>query len=518
MSQAAGGWRIAIAELAQETDSFSTLLAELAEFSAYGLYRGDEIVSRIRGSGPLGGLLEVAATVNRPLTWVPLVRAWAGAGGRIRDTVFHQLRSELAAGLRDAGPLDAVFLAMHGAASSETEDDVEGAVLEEVRRIVGPEVPIVVPLDHHANITQRMIDHADLLVGHETQPHDTVATGRKAAHLMFRLLQREIAPVVCWQKIPLITPQDQFLTAAGPMKTWFDRARQWEQHPRVLDVSPYPMQPWLDVAEGGWSVVVHTDGDPELATQVTTDMASLAWKLRDEYWRSERVAVGEAVRRAGAAKQGLVILSDTGDSVYGGAPGDNTTLLAELLAQAVPGPALIPVVDPQAVEQAHQAGVAADVKLTLGGRNDCLFCQPVTVEARVTALSAGVAVEIAERGVCQLGRTALLTVGGLRIVLLEERSFAINHPMLYWHLGVDVATAQLVVVKTASNFQFFAPWRRDLIRVDTPGTTQSNLGAFDWRHLPRPIAPFDSLVGWQPTPAWGRRPEQRQPSSQERPT
>ena len=76
----------------------------------------------------------------------------------------------------------------------------------------------------------------------------------------------------------MITPQDQYLTSAGPMKTWFDRAREWERRPGVLDVSPYPMQPWLDVLEGGWAVVVHTDGDPKLAREIAIDMASLAWR------------------------------------------------------------------------------------------------------------------------------------------------------------------------------------------------------------------------------------------------
>ena len=134
----------------------------------------------------------------------------------------------------------------------------------------------------------------------------------------------EISPVMAWQRIPLITPQDQFLTSDGPMKEWFDLARELENRPGVLDVSPYPMQPWLDVAEGGWAVVVHTDADPELAREVAAEMSARAWKLREEFWKSERVSVADAVRSAVAADDGLVILSDTGDSVYGGAPGDNT--------------------------------------------------------------------------------------------------------------------------------------------------------------------------------------------------
>ncbi len=77
----------------------------------------------------------------------------------------------------------------------------------------------------------------------------------------------------------MVTPQDQFLTSAGPMQEWFDLARKLERRPGVLDVSPYPMQPWLDVAEGGWAVVAHTDNDAGLAQTLAYEMANKAWSL-----------------------------------------------------------------------------------------------------------------------------------------------------------------------------------------------------------------------------------------------
>jgi microcystin degradation protein MlrC len=490
--------RIAVAELAQESDTFSSLLAGMDEFESYGLFRGAEILDRMHDAGPIGGFLEVAATQPGKVELIPLIRAWGGAGGRIADATFQQLKNELLERLRAALPVDAVFLALHGAACAESEDDVEGAVLAEVRQVVGKEVPIVAPMDHHANITQRMVANATMLVGHETQPHDPVGTGRKAARLLFRILAGDIKPTILLQKIPMITPQDQYLTSAGPMKSWFDRAREWERRPGVLDVSPYPMQPWLDVLEGGWAVVVHTNQDAKLAREIATDMGALAWQLRAQFWRSERVPPAEAVRQAVAAKEGLVILSDTGDSVYGGAPGDNTTLLRELLSQKVPCISLVPVIDPEATRAALASGIASSIALPVGGKNDSMFSQPVHLTGRVAAVSKGVTADIPGRGVTHVGRTALIEAGAVRVVLMEERSFAVNHPLLYAHLGIDVAAAKLVVLKTASNFQFFAPWRKQLIRVDTPGTTQSDLRVFNWKRLPRPIDPFDAVGDWKP--------------------
>lgn len=486
--------RIAFAEIAQETDSFSPMVADLSDFESYGLYFGDEILRRMPGVGPIGGFLEIAAAQPGNVDLRPIVRAWGSAGGTITAATLDFLVERLVTGLKQALPLDGIFLSLHGAAAAEQTDDVEGFVLSAVRDVVGDDMPVVVALDHHANITQRMVTHADILVGHETQPHDPPATGRKAAHILFRMLREEIHPVAAWRKIPMITPQDQFLTSAGPMKRWFDLARRLEQQSGVLDISPYPMQPWLDAAEGGWSVVVHTDGDPELARSLAKELADEAWSLREQFWIHERVAPAEAVRRVADVEAGLVILSDTGDSVYGGAPGDNTCLLRALLDQQIPHMALVPMIDAEALHAATAAGVGARLTVRLGGKVDQTFCKPITVTGDVTAVSQGFTIDLQDRGVCDLRQTALLKIGAVYVALLDHRSFAVNHPVLYSHLGIDMADARMVVVKTASNFQFFSRWRKGLIRVDTPGTTQSDLRAFCWTRIPRPIYPLDPLV------------------------
>ncbi|MFN0052371.1 MAG: M81 family metallopeptidase [Planctomycetales bacterium] len=484
------GLRIAVAEIGQETNSFSPLPTTIRDFEAYGLYFGQEILERMQNAGPLGGLFQVAAERGETVTWFPLVRAWAGAGGTITTDAFDFLRDRLIAGLRESLPADALFLALHGAAASEVDDDVEGRLLEEVRQVVGSRLPVIFSLDHHANITQRMVSHATVLIGHETQPHDPLATGRKTARILFDLLEGKVRPTVAWRKIPMITPQDQFLTSQGPMREWFDQAREMERRPGVIDVSPYPMQPWLDAREGGWAVVVHTDGNQELAETLADESAAKAWSLRADFWKSGRTPVAAAVRQAGTAQSGLTILSDTGDSVYGGAPGDSTCILQELLAQPPSGLALVPIVDVQAVEAGFAAGVGASITLSLGGAVDRIFTRPMEVTGRVAAISQGVTLELEERGACDVGRTLLLEAGQLRIVVLDQRSFAINHPILYTHLGLDISEARIVVLKTASNFQFFRHWRPTLIRIDSPGTTQSDLTAFEWRHLPRPIYPL----------------------------
>ena len=489
--------RIAIAEIGQETCSFNPVPTTLESFEGYGLLLGDRILEMMPGVGMLGGFLDVVQEHPDPVDIVPIIRAWAGACGTITAETLEYFEDRLVTGLREAMPLDGIFLGLHGAAASHKDDDLEGYLLEALRRAIGHDVPVVTPLDHHANITRRMVENLDLMVGYRTQPHDPFETGKIAARLLLRQLRGEIKPVAGWRKIPMITQQDQFLTSGGPMKEWFDLAREIESRPGVLSASPFPMQPWLDVLEGGWTALVYTDGDEELAQSLADELADRAWEMRDRFWVSARVTPDEAVRQAVEAEDGLVILSDTGDSTYGGAPGDSTCLLRALVEQDIPCAALVPMLDPEARDSAARAGIGSHVTLTVGAKHDNVFNTPIEITGQVTALSDGLQVRLAGRGFGNIGPTALIEIGNVKLVLMARLGFAINQPILYTHLGIDIDEARMVVVKTASNFQYFAPWRKQLIRVDSPGMTQSDLHAFTWRHLPRPIHPLDDLPTWK---------------------
>ena len=364
--------------------------------------------------------------------------------------------------------------------------------------MLGEKVPIVAPFDHHANITQRMVDNLDGLVGHRTQPHDPYDTGRLAAKLLFSILSGSVHPTMAWRKIPMLTHQEQFLTSSGPMQIWFERARAMEQQADVLSVSTFPMQCWLDVPEGGWASVVITGNDADLAQRLSTQLATLAWQLRDQFWVYDSIAPADAVRRAVTAEKGLVILSDTGDSVFGGATGDSTVLLQEMLRQNVTAPALVPMVDPEVVALAYDSGVGSRIEAQLGGKLDPLFGQPVQVAADVVDLKEGMLqADVIGRTSFDMGRTALLNSGSIQIVVSEHVGVGGNHPIVYRRFGIDPSTAKMVVLKTASNFQYYREMASEIIRVDTPGPTMSHLERFPWQHVPRPIYPLDDLPDWK---------------------
>ena len=278
------------------------------------------------------------------------------------------------------------------------------------------------------------------------------------------------------------------------MKTWFDRARAMERLPGVASASTFPMQPWLDVAEGGWACAVVTDGDRELAERLADELADLAWELRDAFLKQESISPAEAVAQAIAADRGLVVLSDTGDSVWGGAAGDSTALLAELLRQRPSQMALVPMVDPVMAEQAARAGPGGSVRGPLGRALDPQFGPPVEIDAEVVAVGGGV-IEVPVQALTSfdMGTACLLRSGSIYVVVSEHTGIGGNHPAVYEHFGLDVADAKMVVVKTASNWQYYGPWTSRVIRADTPGATQSGLRELDWKHLPRPIYPLDPM-------------------------
>ena len=497
--------RVALAQFRQETDTFNPEPTTLADFEAFGIYHGDELVERMRGMSTIGGYLEVVAA--RPdIETVPIIRGDTTAGGRITREAFEYFRDAIADGLVAAGPVDALALHLHGACSAVDLDDVEGAVIARCREILGPEVPIVVTLDHHANVTARMIANCDAIVGYRTQPHDQYETGAASTELLLQILDGAM-PTMAWCKIPLLSHQEQYLTSGGPMKVWFDLARAMEREDGVLSVSNFPMQPWLDVDEAGWATLVVTDGDREDAKRRVDELARLAWSMREDFQVKVSLQPDDAVRRAAAASEGIVVISDTGDSMFGGSAGDSTVILDSVLRVGDGVSALIPMVDRGAVARLARAGEGATVTLPVGGCTTAFF-EPVEVTGVVRSVASGL-LELereAHRGrEVDMGTTVIFDVGAVTLMISELRGLGGNLPIVYRAFGVEPTDYKIAVLKTASNFQYFAPITSEVVRADTPGPTQSDIVALDWVRAPRPIYPLDELPAWEPVVAGGRR-------------
>ena len=487
--------RIALIHISQETNDFNPQPTTLADFRAFGLYEGEEIVRRVGTIGQIGGHFEAIRRSGASVETIPVIRGFAVAGGRIdRASRLHFL-NRIRASLKGAGRIDGLALQLHGACAAEGIDDVEGGQAALCREMLGPDTPIVLGLDHHANVTELMARSVDAIVAHRTQPHDPFDTGVLGTSLLIRMIGEKLKPVTVWRKIPLVSHQEQFLTKQPPMKTWFDRARSMESDPRVLQACPFPMQPWLDVEDGGWAVTVTTTGDRALAEKLADELADLCWSLRDAFQVREAVSVDNAVRLGDAEPRGIVVLSDTGDTVFGGAAGDSNTILEAVLRLKPKGKVLIPLIGPKAVARMIGAGEGATVTVPLGGEIASRFFKPIEVTGKVVKIGCGI-IKATDNHQSEfdMGRSAVFESGSAIVLASELRGMGGNLPDIYRAFGIEPKEHKMAVLKTASNFQYFAPITSRVIRTDTRGPGQSDVFTLPWSRTPRPIYPLDRFT------------------------
>jgi len=490
--------RIALAAIVKETNSFSPIPTELGDFKKFGLHEGKEVIQIYKNVGEIGGFFEALKEEKNKYDIIPLISARDVAGGKTRNETVKYLEKRLVSGLMGSLPLDGVFFIMHGAHQSEGIDDLEGYFLSKIRDIIGMDTPLVCTMDHHGNITRTKMDKITALVASQTQPHDIYETGYRAAKILFRILRNVIKPVMVFKKIPMITHQEQFLTSKGPMKEWFDMAREIEKIPGVISVSNFPMQPWLDTAEGGYGTVVTTDNKPGLANELSVRLADKAWSLKDDLWKMDSIPAKDAVLKADRAANGLVVLTDTGDGVFGGSTGDSTTILEQLLISKIRSKTLLPIVDEKVVEEAINIGIGGKIITNIGGKTDTVFQKPVLIEGLVKGIGGGeLNAEIVGRKSFNMGKAVIIEIGNINILASQFRGIGGNHPIAYQHFGIDPGQAKIIVLKTSANWQCYDKWISKIIRVDTLGRTMSHLDRFKWNNITRQVWPLDNIADWK---------------------
>ncbi len=206
----------------------------------------------------------------------------------------------------------------------------------------------------------------------------------------------------------------------------------------------------------------------------------------------------EAVRRADAAQDGVVVISDTGDTVFGGAAGDSNVILEAMLRLGIKGKALVPMISPAAAKTLSEAGEGAEVTLQLGGDAATAFFKPLKVTGVVRKVGGGVVkLDYSQQSEVDLGRAVVFEVGPVTMLITEYRGVAGNVPSVYQVMGVEPKDYQMAVLKTASNFQFFAPISSQVIRADTRGPGQSDVFTLPWQRVPRPMYPLESFDDWR---------------------
>ena len=490
--------RIAIGRVWQETNTFAETSTTLEDFRRHRYAAGQQLLESLDGEDDeLAGFADVLRGDRVEL--LPLLAANCWCGGPVEQACVDAVLQTIERHLRAAPSVDGVVFSLHGALAGQETPDVEGAIAALIRREIGEDVPFVLTLDHHANVTPAMVQACDALTAYRHCPHtDMRETGRRGARLLLDLMDKPARPAMAHKKIPLVTPCEQFMTEAGPMRDWFALARSIEEQPGVLDASLFPVQPWLDVPHFGWSVVVTTDGQPRQAHKLCQDLADHAWSHRSDFFVT-KLTPSEAVRHAAAAEHRPVVIADGADATNGGSPGDSTCLLREMLAQRITCPAFLTIVDANAALRAWQAGPGARISVDIGASHSRRYHAPVGIQALVVRLSDGrfrIAGHCAQQ--VDMGRCAVLGVGSIHIVVSEHAGPG-HDPEVYRHIGLEPADAQLVVVKcTVGHMQAYAQIMSESLPCECPGPSPSYLERLDYRRIPRPIYPLDRHLQWEP--------------------
>ncbi|MCC6312815.1 MAG: M81 family metallopeptidase, partial [Thermomicrobiales bacterium] len=502
--------RVAAAQIAHETNVFSVVPTDSAAFAASGLRFGDEIIPAHRKTNSeFAGFITGAARERFEL--LPLLAVWATPSGLVTAEAIDQLTTALTDGLKRAlaiGPLDGVLLALHGAMVTARDLDGDAALLETVRAVVGPAVPIVATLDLHANLSERMVVAADLLLGYETYPHvDMAERGQEAATLLGRLIRRELRPTAALRKPPMLPTSQRMTTERMPMRALFERAHRWEERADVIDVTIAGGFPPADVPEAGFGVLVATQDDSDLAARIADDMAALAWELRHGFlggvtgW-PEAAGLIRALGSGDLPGSGPIVLVDIADNPWTGGPGDSAELVRFLLRERVAGAAVALVKDPAVVAAAGEAGSGATIDVLLGGKTDTLHGEPLPVRAYVRLLSDGCYVNDGPMMAglpVDLGPTAVLlcrTPGDPSVpaveVLVTSRAETPIDLMIFRAHGIEPARRRVLGLKGKGHFRAaFEPIARRVTLVEGPGITGADLSRLAFRRLRRPIWPLD---------------------------
>ncbi|MCW5850311.1 MAG: M81 family metallopeptidase [Anaerolineae bacterium] len=512
--------RIAIAGMMHETNSFA--LEENDGLTAM-LLQGEAILTESHPKGFVGGFLEAA---RRPgVEFVPLADvSFINRGGTVHAHVFEHYRDLIVEGLRQAPPVDAVYLHLHGALAVQPPyTDAEASLIRAVRGVVGNRLPIVATYDFHGNYVDEEVQAA-VPFPNNTNPHiDSYERGIEAAECLFRMLAGDVRPVTRLIRVPIIGPNiGQSTWAHNPAEEQrlplyqlnVMREELERTTPGLINLTIQGGYGYSDVPYLGMSVIATTDGDPELADRIAQHMAAALWAKREDI-RTVRpqVSIDEGVRRAMAQDEGLVCLVDLADDPGSLAPADSPAVLEALLRLGARDAALA-IRDAPGLEAAMKAGVGAELTLDLGATIDQRFYQPLRVTAYVRSIDDGVYMicgpnhgswgrEVRREAFTEMnvGPRAVLRVGNRIDVIVSagQEPNARKDRDFFKSAGILFDEKRIVVVKSNQAHRVsFDPIVAQTYNLDTPGVATVNYLSLPFQHLPRPIYPIDREFEWQP--------------------
>lgn len=488
--------KVLIARMNHETNTFSPVPTPLSSFGRNGPACDEEALRE-----NLGARTAMAAFIDlaraRGAQIVTPLSAWANPSGPVHADAYDAMCERI---LAQVPGCDAIFLDLHGAMVAENSDDGEGDLLARVRA-AAPGVPIAVALDLHGNITARIVENADVVVGFKTYPHvDMYETGEHAGRLLWDMIAGRGRPVIAWRRLPLMSHTLRSTTESGAMRDAVQAARA-EEAAGLAAASVFAGFALADIPYPCVSVVTVADGDRNAAEAVADRLATRIWANREGFvYHSEPLS--DSLDRACEMAQGSdrpILLLDHGDNCNSGGTCDTTAVLETALAKGMSGILAGPLCDPEAVATMIAAGVGARVTLPLGNKRSLaaigVHARPMQATGIVRAITDGEYVITGPTYTGMrvgMGRCAVLDMGAACVTVSEQ-------PHEPWDLGVfesvgqDPRRARFLLLKSRMYCRpVFVPISGGLVECDSPGVTTSDYGVFPYRRRSRPLYPLES--------------------------
>ena len=491
--------RVLTARFMHETNTFSRLPTDMAVIRRRDFHLENEIPEAFRGTrSAFGATFEAADKFG--WTLVHPISANPNPSGIVTDDAFEQITGTILAAVDAKRPIDGVLLHLHGAMVSESHEDAEGEFLAQLRSRLGPEVQVIVTLDLHANVTQRMADNANALIAYRTYPHiDQYERAWQGAELLQRAMQGEIRPKTMIARRPMLYGLDHGRTQRGPMAELLARAETLENRGEVLMVSICAGFSRANIRDVGPSVTVTVDGDSERAQAIAEEFMDHAWATRN-FTTVKLLPVAEvvALARAGHPGQKPLVVADYTDNPGGGGYGDATALLQALVEAGAESVAFHAICDPEAVQQGIRAGIGTRTTLTLGGKVDpSMGGGPLALFGEVVCLTNGRFVAYGPMGggiERNYGPSMVFRVGGIDIVVITNNGQAVDLAQ-FTSLGVDPTRYRTVAVKSMQHFRAaFEPIARDVVLVDTGALCTEIYTPELFSKVRRPVWPLDPIA------------------------
>ncbi len=498
--------RIAFGRFMQETNAFSTVLTTGHDFARSHLIADQTLLKACEPNVwevtgylknlELSGFMKAVNSADVAIQVVPLISAWAISGGPIARDFFEDMVKNFCKRLAEKGPVDAVYLALHGAMGVEGIKDPEVYFIEAIRKTAG-NVPVAASFDLHANYTRAKHKAIDLCCTYHTNPHfDMARTGYKTGKLLIDYLKESVKPTRAWRSLPLLLAGGNTLSMGKPMRPLFQYIKQLEKRADVLSVNLFMCHPYLDHPEAGWAVNVITDNDQQLAETLADDLAERCWALRydapPEFLSVKEML--ETVRKSRLARTfGAIAVCDTSDVVGAGGTGENTHLLKALLEEARDLVSLYPLRDPAAVQQLWLMNVGDTPTLPVGGK-----LQPEVNPALIVTGKI-----LKKKQTEHFGKVVTLDLGSVKLVLTEGAALPMK-PSFYEDMDLNVRAADMVITKNFFHFRlYYLKHCTKTLYVKTYGIT--DLDRIMELDLPYPAYPKDDIVDWRAIDAHKRR-------------